>query len=569
MLGFRNWQGRVSEAIGLKELKYDRLSQTDGLDLKQQPRHGGSPSRRKLVLSLGGLVLLVLLLTALLRHSVSPRTDSSDELVPDYFHFLLAATGTGVEFCRTILSAAAVDFPTPRIIGWQEEKPAENSTTVMNPQLARIDSVLTYLNQVGHDLDEELILIADGHDVWFQLRLSVLLERYHAINERANRRIYNRLGSTVVKGHNITQRVIFSAQSSCWPENEDNIECYTAPQSEVPVTHSKAKGEDSTIYPPRYLSSATILGPVGVVREIFKAAAEKAKEESNGDRDVFARMFGEQEYQREVMRSHNLWWWHWIATFFAPDKHANIIAPHPTRERMSPWEGARYDYGIGLDYRGELSQPSNFSEQETQFIVYQPSQDGSQKGQQDKTPARKSAFPTEIENSTPPFWTADYTGLTKLPDQEWSQVPLYTNMGTGVIPVLVHSRAHRNGMQDRIKAKWDQMWFYPHFRPIINTKSNTWRMPAALIDGPNGPAEFWGTIDERGGFRIETGNPPGDWVFWGDACGSEQSAANVFGDGKGPYKNPMYYLSIDNSRAGPELEEWQEAFREGIIDIRG
>lgn len=70
-------------------------------------------------------------------------------------------------------------------------------------------------------------------DIWFQLRPDVLIQRYHAINAAANKRLQQRLGNAVQK-EGLEQTIIFGAGKRCAPNQMHTVACYPIPESPLP-----------------------------------------------------------------------------------------------------------------------------------------------------------------------------------------------------------------------------------------------------------------------------------------------------------------------------------------------
>ena len=166
------------------------------------------------------------------------------------FHLLLPATNKDVNLCKTLLTAAVLDYPTPTLIAWNQtfDNTGKNSLgsrqdapwlTVTGGLLGggshvgKITGVLQYLESLDSSADSDLVLMMDSYglllfplldeikahtvaDIWFQLRPEVLLSRYHAINEAANVRLRQRLGSAV-DAEDLQQTIIFGAGKRCAP----------------------------------------------------------------------------------------------------------------------------------------------------------------------------------------------------------------------------------------------------------------------------------------------------------------------------------------------------------------
>lgn len=99
--------------------------------------------------------------------------------------FFVPATSADVNTCKTILSAAVLNYSTPTLVNWQHQY-NDPGLASGGSHLAKIPGVLRYLSDLGPENDNDLIVVIDGYDVWFQLTPGMLLARFHDINQRAN-----------------------------------------------------------------------------------------------------------------------------------------------------------------------------------------------------------------------------------------------------------------------------------------------------------------------------------------------------------------------------------------------
>jgi hypothetical protein len=146
--------------------------------------------------------------------SASASTSSSS-----FFHLLIPANSSGVGLCKTALSAAALDYPTPRLINWNLHYSSEDrigGDRFGGQHIAKIMGALDYLNSLGPESDQELVWMVDGFDLWFQLPSSVLIDRYQRIINRHNDRMRRRLGRAM-KREDIKQTIIMAAGSCVGP----------------------------------------------------------------------------------------------------------------------------------------------------------------------------------------------------------------------------------------------------------------------------------------------------------------------------------------------------------------
>ena len=152
---------------------------------------------------------------------------------PGYLHLLIPASKPDQNLCKTVLSAGILNYPSPRLVNWNQEFEDPN-LVAGGSHIGKISGIKAYLDGMDVARDSDLVLMVDGYDVWFQLRPQTILDRYFDINRRANERIQKELGDKVVKQHNIHQQIVFSCQKRCWLFSEDDPECYAVPQSSLP-----------------------------------------------------------------------------------------------------------------------------------------------------------------------------------------------------------------------------------------------------------------------------------------------------------------------------------------------
>lgn len=497
-----------------------------------------------------------------------------------YYHLLLPASEASAGLCKTIFSAAVLGYPTPRLLNWQRKFEDEH-LIFGGSHVAKIEGVLGFLRQLEPQHDDELVSIVDGYDVWFQLRPEVVISRYNEINKRANYRIRSRLGIKDAEENNVKQTVVFSAQKKCWPASPDDAACFAVPQSELaadiygPQTDHDIDDEKNPFAKmrQRYLNSGTVIGPVGDVRAIFERAAEKALVSTNfgSDQGIFAEIFGEQEYQRELIRAQNL---SRLQRIFLALKRVtvglseldDVTSPHPTHHGMNPATpgGRNYEFHIGLDYGGELSQPTVFSENDLAWLKHKDINDIRDKstmaGMEGKV--RVKGLPGDVAASTPPFWASDVASAANLPtSQTWEDMAVYTNLWTGTTPVAIHHNAHHDGLKTRIQTFWNETWYFPHLRELLHASARDIRAPVAVLENSGVQHEWWDPTDERGGARVEIGSLPGDWIGWQDMCGTTEITDEVFRDGKGAWNDPIVFLSWDHGVAEEQVARWRESHK--------
>lgn len=392
--------------------------------------------------------------------------------------------------------------------------------------LFKISKVLEWLQNLPSNRDDDLVMMMDGYDVWFQLQKEVLIQRYHQINSEANERIRKRMGRAA-DIERITQTIIFGSGKRCFPNEIHTVACWPLPPSPLPKDMWEGN-TDTTIgsFPnawsttrQKFLNSGIIIGPAKDMRTLFARAAAKVEElgqepepDDNGskwsekvyhssDQSVFNMIFGEQEYQREVMRIRHISWFHnpllklqqlfgknpsYTTATLEGNQIINILDPPWAHADVLHLPGKPKEFGIGLDYWSLLSFQTANSERNGGWLTYNGSleEQVENRGRWDCKPHLQPELPSDILSSSAPLVAKsafDSIGLPELEAEQrqqqpppppprwleqstqdlspasWDAVPLYTNICAGTVPVMVHL----NGDKKARDTDWEKMWFQP------------------------------------------------------------------------------------------------------------
>ena len=523
--------------------------------------------------------------------------------------------------CKLVLSAAINQYEPVTLYNFHKT----------GNKLAKISGGLSYMNRLDSSHDDELLLIVDGFDEWFQLPASIMEARYHDINRRENERILTRTG------HTYQQSIVISTQRQCWPGIGADISCYAAPESPLPAyifgPETDNMVDEWNRYArlrSRYMNAGYIMGPVKAMRELWTRAQQYADDDPKVvglDQNILARIWGEQNYVREFARfngepliaerpNHNL----------LPSRRdksgtkaklrkRNIGYPNdkasPARKTFDPKDGTNYEFGIGLDYGSELSLPTVFAEYDADWLTFSNATSLSTAFKaQNVTHAGATHLQTDIAAlpATPfaalkqhaPHYSstlgakaasgatfdnegeqsAQNTFRKLIKNTTWNDVPLFTNMWTGITPAIVHHNAWRDGLKDRRRTTWTQMWFQPYARDLLDAWAATQKQ--LLLDAKSNkrtPGDrlatkarrwvFLGRRDsesrdeeatrkadttEMKGLGTRTDNDEeGNWASWRDLCGDKQQE-EVFRDKLGPWRGP--------GGEGVEKKEWKNPAEE-------
>ena len=393
--------------------------------------------------------------------------------------------------------------------------------------LFKISKVLEWLENLPPERDNDLVLMMDGYDIWFQLRKEVLIDRYNRINAAANKRIQKRMGRAA-QAEGIRQTILFASGKRCFPNEIHTVACWPIPPS--PLYKDMWEGNtDTTVgsFPnqwsntrQRFLNSGVIIGPARDMRALFARAAQKIHElgqdpepDDNGskwsekiyhhsDQSVFNMIFGEQEFQREVMRIRHMSWVRnpilKLQQLFGKDHSdttttlegnaiGNILNPKWSHANIPHLPGKPLEYSIGLDYWSQLAFQTANSERNGGWINYSPNSSiedqVENRDRWDCKPHLEPTLPADILAQDPPFNAIGDKPLELNREKEnqgdeehekknvtvrgktWDSIPLYTNYCAGTIPVMIHL----NGDKSMRENAWDEVWFQPHAEQLAQT----------------------------------------------------------------------------------------------------
>lgn len=483
------------------------------------------------------------------------------------FHLLVPATDSNANLCKTLLSSFVLSYPPPTLINWGKKFDDDQTSKEEGSHTAKIRGVFDYLNDKSKVKDNDLVLIVDGHDIWFQLPPQIMIERYYKLIADANERLRRRYGMVTQTRSNkgvkssgrvvkYTQKVIFGADKVCWPNPKDDPACAAVPHSTLPKdVYGPETDEDPEAFlnRPRYLNSGNVIGPAAAVRDIYEYAAHEVQENGRGDigdQFVFAEIFGEQEFQRETNRRATQGttsvWFDWISDALGTSE--SPLSINRTINNMTYIAGQRYEFSMGLDYESRLFQTMTHSAADVEYVSYNST---SLSSLQATHPSlhRPLFLPPDLQTAQPPIsyvspgnHTSDSNpsrkglllpyspNLDTLPtdparEPTWLSLPLATNIYAASIPTVLHI----NGDKSLLTDWWPSMWYHPFARALLRRFIRSSQTSHAAASAAAGGLGWWDSRGGRGG--VWTDNY--EWMAWGEVCkGTEDE---VFGDGKGVF----------------------------------
>ncbi|ORX90975.1 hypothetical protein BCR34DRAFT_581599 [Clohesyomyces aquaticus] len=497
------------------------------------------------------------------------------------FHLLMPALSDNADFCKTTLSAMLLNYPPPTIINI-----FETFKTKDQREETRLTSILDYLKDPKLVKDEDLVLIVDGYDTWFQLPSDVMIRQYQNVLSDGNMRLREKYG--MIKGTNVqrfNQTILFGAEKTC---EGDDLACKYAPDSMLPNNiYGKDTWKGAVRTPARYLNSGTVIGPARDLRTLYEGAVAKMKDRNSQSatvQSVMATIFGEQHLARENERkssaSISSKWLNWFGG----------SEPETTKEvpenATSLQEGRRYEFSVGLDYTHSLFQPLIYTAEDELLTISHDNETDLSVFHHPGTPTPPLSLPSALQQALPPFYTHDLKTNPVAPHNKpafieplqmqkqldelkpaqtpWTSIPLIQNTFTGAVPALVHlnlpapealitrrfkklrrsvdldSRSPVPRVPDvrahqipRANLTWDSLWYSGYERALLRKYFRTPQSPIGFHNAIVGGDRLWDQRGGRGGVWTERAEI---WLPWGEVdgvCGTVDQLREVFGDDKG------------------------------------
>ncbi|CAG2008627.1 hypothetical protein QX201_006401 [Fusarium graminearum] len=414
---------------------------------------------------------------------VSPNPPKMPKLLSNRrLVILLPANAPGVNLCKAMITAIALGYPTPIIINWGKS----------GSHLAKIGGVLDYLDwsvrlKSGHKDrlgKDDLIMVADSSDSWFQLPPDVLIQRYHDLNAEADARLQKEwTGSSEMP---MKQTIMVSAQKRCWPraKSGSNLHCADLPESPL---REDLYGPDTDKDPemrmvdvrPRYINSGAFVGPVGDMRRYFRRVQERYEAGKAIQGDHF---YSDQGFFGEIWAEQEIWrtWRRELGDKIDQNLNASIMVRD------------QFEYHVGLDYFQTISIPTVFEEDDGDIVNLNNQTHIAERSRElEIEPARLTRVPDEIAKAKNPI--ARLLSDEDRPNLDWGDMNFYADFFTTAIPVNIHHNAHINNLKSRRVLWWPRMWFFPYLRDLVMAQLRQRRQqPLGRVETPEGKAVYWG-----------------------------------------------------------------------------
>ncbi|KXT03211.1 hypothetical protein AC578_4766 [Pseudocercospora eumusae] len=424
----------------------------------------------------------------------SPGQPSAED---HYLQIILPTQLNTTESCKTLLTGAVLNYPSPWVVNWQEQHDEQGN--MVDPTLAKLESIFNLLKDKSPKHENDTAVVLANANVWFQLRPEVLLSRYWDLQHAETQSLKKNYDDTTLRMGSIKPKVLITAQNACQSMHSEGSGCiaFQAPDK-----------------PPRYISHSLLIGKFSDLRIIYRHAVARARaalaaHEAVDEHSIFAHLYSQQESHRKSL----------------PKRAALDI------ELDHDHETYRKDFGLYADSSGSLSYTAstNSLSDEATWVHHDPL-----KG------ASKNSLPKDISSSPPPFWTI-FGSNPKWSSRPWTSVPFLMNKSANKIPALIQRAADAD---PSFASVWyERLWFHPHGRELLDHYAFTLYVPSAILrDKWNGDKEmrFWPPVFAKPGFETDDNkfqkwaNKKGEGICGKDVADSEQ----IFLDGRGEWLDP-------------------------------
>ncbi|KAF7550154.1 hypothetical protein G7046_g8114 [Stylonectria norvegica] len=468
----------------------------------------------------------------------------------------MAADEADVNLCKTVMSAVALGYPAPTLLNWHGECNRPDG------QVAKLECLLGAIEAVldpGSDEEageDDLVLLVEAYDVWFQLPPSVLIERYHQLNREADERVRKQWESLGVDASfpilPPRQKIVMSTAKECFPDSDSGPDAHW-PESPVrsdlydegtdQLVSTADPGRKYSKLRPRCVNSGMIMGTMGALRDALRRSREKADlapMSGRSDQAFFGEVMDDQEVWREWAR-HLRSSWNGRSSIprsaAGDDEDVHRIV-------AAAVQGQRFEFGIGLDYNSTTIPPTSSSEDDGFFVALNDGDDVEEASARAGVPGavRIHGLPRELRGhgAVDSLLAAGTT---------WGDVPLYTDFYLGVTPVGIHHDTHGDDLKPwRLQYWWHLMWYHPQLRELVTRRHDAVVKPLARIDGEAHDEDvvYWAPTQETEVLVTVMEGKALIPIGWDAVCQGldveEKWYDEVFGDGGGPLEMGMKAL---------------------------
>ncbi|KAF4342459.1 hypothetical protein FBEOM_3608 [Fusarium beomiforme] len=378
------------------------------------------------------------------------------------FALIVPCTKPSPNMCKNIFSALALGFPSPIIINWGVNY-QDISHWHFGKALPKIIGFVDYLDSVMHPNatasekleEDDIVLMVDAFDVWFQLPAQVLLSRYHDINRRANERLRKQWKRTD-KPMPMKQTIVAAAEKKCYPDDPElygvNLKCNIWPESPVRADlYGPETDQNYTFYHhnrPRWVNGGMYIGPAGDMRRMFRRTRQRLEAMVSeafpvrSEQGMIGQIIGEQEVWRQLQRNGRV------------------------KDELEDLVGENLEFHVGLDYGQEISAQTSRTDISEENDIFDA--DFVNLGDQEDldlhsevrgiSPGRVNGVPEDLKSVQSPLVEHGKT-------VGWGEMSLYTDFFLSSVPVMIHFHKFK----DRRRLWWDRPWYHGHLRGLVRS----------------------------------------------------------------------------------------------------
>ncbi|KAH7253714.1 uncharacterized protein BKA55DRAFT_566127 [Fusarium redolens] len=408
------------------------------------------------------------------------------------FALIIPSTKSSPNLCKTIFSSLALGYPSPVIINWGVNH-WDISHWRLGKNLPKIIGFVNYLDSVMHPNatatekleEDDIVLMVDAYDVWFQLPPQVLLSRYHEINRRANERLrkqWNRKDAPMP----MKQTIVVAGQKRCYPEDPElygvDLRCDLWPESPLREDLYGPETEKNTTFwrnnRPRWINGGMYIGPAGDMRRMFRRAKQKIEAfvgeafPIRSEQGMIGDIIGAQEVWRQWQRNN----------------FVNVDLKELMEENLEFHVGVDYAQDISVQtFATEISSENNIYDGDFVFLDDQESIE-IQSDVRGISPVRVKGVPDDLKSVQSPL--VEYGKRV-----DWGDMPLYTDFFTSTVPAMLH----HNKFKGRRASWWDRPWYHQKLRGLVKSallpKESDEPLAAVQLEGSR--IRYWAASAEK------------------------------------------------------------------------
>ncbi|KAF5540842.1 hypothetical protein FMEXI_8339 [Fusarium mexicanum] len=408
------------------------------------------------------------------------------------FALIVPSTNPSPNLCRTVFSAMALGYPSPVIINWGLNY-RDISHWRLGKNLPKIVGFVNYLDSVMHPsaaaeeklFDDDIVLMVDAYDVWFQLPAQVLLSRYHEINRRANERLRKQWKRKDIPMP-MKQTIVAASQRKCYPEDPVkfgvDMKCDRWPEPPLREDLYGPETEKNATFwhnnRPRWINGGMYMGPAGDMRRLFRRAKQNIETmvaeafPIRSEQGMIGELLGAQEVWRELQRQN----------------HVSVD--------VEDFVGENFEFHIGLDYAQDISAQAFATEIRPEddlfdgdFVVLSD-QASIEKNSEVRgiSPVRVEGIPDDLKSVQSPL-------VEHGKAVDWSDMRLYTDFFLTTVPAILH----HNKFKERRETWWDRPWYHQKLRGLVKSallprKGNE---PLATVQLEGSKVRYWAASAEK------------------------------------------------------------------------